>query len=120
MLELGITEDEPDRPAKRIISGPHRRHLSAGGVTLDRYTRFATFGGGEIELPKMEFFLLEFLMRRSPEFTSRTVIEKEVWRRELTSGTNVVEVYVNYLRQRFGKDYIATRRHDGYAILNPS
>jgi two-component system OmpR family response regulator len=78
--------------------------LSAGELVLDRLTRRVTHAGRPVDLTPREFTLLEFLMRNAGRTVSRSVIASVVWRYQFDSGTNVIDVYVNYLRKKLGGD----------------
>jgi DNA-binding response OmpR family regulator len=84
-----------------------RRRLNHGGmilryadVVLDRHHRRVTRSGRNVVLTAKEFSLLEFLMSRAPEPVSRTEIIEHVWDANYDSETNLVEVYINRLRQK--------------------
>lgn len=83
-----------------------RRGLGRGVVlrfadlTLDRRRRTVERGGQPVPLTQKEFALLEFLMVRAPETVGRTEIAEHVWDAQFDSGSNLVEVYINRLRQK--------------------
>jgi len=89
-------------------------------LELDRITHAVQRQGHPIELSPKEFSLLEFLMRHAGQPVSRTVIVEQVWKLNTETMTNVVDVYINYLRRKidFGKDraLIRTVRGIGYQI----
>ena len=88
--------------------------LSAGGVALDLRTRRATVEGETIELSAREFALLELFLRHPDQVLSREQLLARVWGYDFDPGSNVVEVYVGYLRRKLGPDRIATVRGMGY------
>lgn len=83
-------------------------------VTLDMLTRRATVGGREVELSAREFALAEQFLRNPGRILSREELLSRVWGMDFDPGSNVVDVYVRYLRGKFGPDRIATVRGAGY------
>ncbi len=90
--------------------------LEAGGVTLDVRTRKAMVGGGVVDLTAREFTMLETFMRHSGQVLSREQLLANVWGYDFDPGSNVVEVYVRYLRRKLGEDAIETVRGMGYRL----
>ena len=88
--------------------------LEAGGVSLDLRTRRATVGSKEVDLSAREFRLAEVLMTNAGQVLSREQLLDQVWGFDFDPGSNVVDVYVGYLRKKFGADAIATVRGMGY------
>jgi DNA-binding response OmpR family regulator len=88
--------------------------LEAGGVRLDLRTRRATIEGKEIDLSAREFTLAEIFMRHPGQVLSREQLLDHVWGLDFDPGSNVVDVYVGYLRRKFGAGTIATVRGMGY------
>ena len=76
--------------------------LRIGGVELDRMRRTASRDGQAVELTGKEFALLEYLMQAHGRTCSRAELLREVWQMTPDAGTNVVDVYVNYLRKKLG------------------
>lgn len=74
--------------------------LQVGGVSLDPLTRRVTQGDRVVDLSPREFTLLEFLMRNAGRTVSRSRIAEAVWNYKFDPETNVVDVYVNYLRKK--------------------
>jgi len=76
--------------------------------------------GEEIHLTKKEYSLLEYLLRNKRNVLTRDQILQEVWGYDYAGDTNVVDVYIRYLRakidERFGDKYIYTVRGVGYVI----
>jgi DNA-binding response OmpR family regulator len=96
-------------------SGPAREEaLRAGGVVLDLRTRRATVGERELELSAREFALAETLMVNAGQVLSREQLLDQVWGFDFDPGSNVVDVYVGYLRKKLGATSIATVRGMGY------
>jgi len=91
-----------------------------GDLVLDPASRFVSRGARRIELTVKEFSLLEYFMRNPGKVLTRTMIIEHVWNYDFDSGTNVVDVYVNYLRKKVdsGKEekLIHTVRGVGYVM----
>jgi len=92
--------------------------ITLGDITLDTHSNTTERAGRKITLTTKEFALLELLMRNPNKILSRQVIAKTVWGIEFDTGTNVVDVYVNYLRNKiekgFSSKYIYTVIGKGY------
>jgi DNA-binding response OmpR family regulator len=100
-----------------------------GGVELDRLRRTVQREGVTVELTSKEFALLEFLMLRRGDCCTRAELLQEVWQMAPESGTNVLDVYVNYLRRKLsatqtesqaGAALIETVRGSGYRMAAES
>jgi len=87
---------------------------------MDRLSHSVHRSGHAIDLSPKEFGLLEFLMRHAGHPVSRSTIVEQVWRLNVETMTNVVDVYVNYLRRKVDAGYdrplIRTIRCTGYQI----
>jgi heavy metal response regulator len=94
--------------------------LTAADLTLDPATRQVTRGGRRIDLTSKEYALLEFLLRRRDQVLSRAVIAQHVWGVDYDTFTNVIDVYVNYLRKKIDSGFepklIHTVRGFGYVL----
>jgi DNA-binding response OmpR family regulator len=90
--------------------------LVAGGVTLELLSRTATVGGRSVELTAQEFALAEVFLRHPQHVLSREQLLSQVWGYDYDPGSNIVDVYVGYLRRKLGKDVIATVRGMGYRL----
>ena len=94
--------------------------LHVGSLTLDPASHRVARGGTPISLSPREFALLELLMRRAGEALSRLDVLDHVWDSAYENRSNVVDVYVNYLREKidrpFGTDSIETVRGVGYRM----
>lgn len=88
--------------------------ISHGDVELDILARRATVGGREVELSAREFALAEQFLRNPGRVLSREVLLSRVWSLDFDPGSNVVDVYVRYLRGKLGADHIVTVRGTGY------
>lgn len=92
------------------------RELEVDGVILDLRTRRARVGTREVELSAREFTLAEMLFRHRGQVVSRQQILSHVWGYDFDPGSNVVDVYVGYLRKKLGKGLIETVRGVGYRL----
>jgi two-component system OmpR family response regulator len=94
--------------------------LQVDDLELDPATRQVARGGSEIKLTAKEFALLEYFMRRAGEVLSRARLIEHVWDFGFDADSNVVDVYVRYLREKvdrpFGRDSIETIRGIGYRL----
>jgi DNA-binding response OmpR family regulator len=97
--------------------------LEAADVSLDIRTRHVERQGREVRLTTREFELLVYLMRHPNQVLSRSQILNAVWGYDFEPGTNVVEVYMNYLRKKLrghdGPAPIETVRGAGYRLVAP-
>ena len=90
--------------------------LSHGGRSLDLRTRRATVGDRVVELSAREFALAEEFLRHPDQVLSREQLLSRVWGYDFDPGSNVVDVYVRYLRAKFGPERIETVRGMGYRL----
>lgn len=88
--------------------------LDVGGVRLDLRTRRALVDDKEVDLSAREFALAEIFMTNAGQVLSREQLLDHVWGFDFDPGSNVVDVYVGYLRRKFGATRIATVRGMGY------
>ncbi|HEU5036532.1 MAG TPA: response regulator transcription factor [Nocardioides sp.] len=88
--------------------------LESGGVRLDVRTRRALVDGRQVDLSAREFALAEIFMLNAGQVLSREQLLDHVWGLDFDPGSNVVDVYVGYLRKKFGPDTITTVRGMGY------
>ena len=95
---------------------PELTVLEAGEVMLDLRTRRASVDGASIELSAREFTMLEVFLRHPGQVLSREQLLSHVWGYDHDPGSNVVDVYVGYLRRKLGKQRIVTVRGMGYAL----
>ncbi len=91
--------------------------LQAAGVTLDLKTRRAHVDGADVDLSAREFALAEVLFRHPDQVLSREQLLDQVWGYDYDPGSNVVEVYVGYLRKKLGRERIASVRGMGYRLV---
>ena len=94
--------------------------LSVADLVVDRVNHTVQRAGHNIELSPKEFALLEYLMRHAGQPVTRTAIVEQVWKLNFDTMTNVVDVYINYLRRKVDAGYdhalIRTVRGVGYQI----
>jgi DNA-binding response OmpR family regulator len=88
--------------------------ISHGDVALDVLSRRATIDGRDVDLSAREFALAEQFLRHPGETLSRETLLSRVWGLDFDPGSNVVDVYVRYLRSKFGTERITTVRGAGY------
>ena len=98
--------------------------LRIADLELDRVERTVKRAGKRIELTSKEFGLLEYLVRNAGHRITRNMIVEHVWNLSFDTGTNVVDVYINYLRKKvddgFNPKLIHTVRGVGYELRCPS
>jgi DNA-binding response OmpR family regulator len=104
------------RARLRRDGAPDERELRAGEVALDLRTRRARVGEREVELSAREFALAEAFFRNPGQVLSREQLLSLVWGYDRDPGSNVVDVYVGYLRRKLGDGLIATARGMGYRL----
>jgi DNA-binding response OmpR family regulator len=89
-------------------------------LIIDPVTRKVTRGDREMELTTKEYGLLEYMARNKNRILTRTMIAENVWEYQFDSLTNIIDVYINYLRRKVDKDFqkklIQTVRGVGYMI----
>jgi len=94
--------------------------LKFADLTLDQATRKAKRGSIEIDLTSKEYGLLEYFLRNPNKVLTRTMIAEHVWDYTFDSDTNVIDVYVNHLRNKIDKDssrkLLHTVRGIGYIL----
>lgn len=94
--------------------------IKVADLELDTITRKAKRAGKEIELTNREFALLEYFVRNVNRVLTRTVISEHIWEYNFDTGTNIVEVYINKLRNKIDsqseKKLIHTVRGAGYMM----
>ena len=94
--------------------------LQVDDLVLNPATREVTRGGKRIELTAKEYALLEYLMRNAGRVLTRPMIAEHVWNQDFDTFTNVIDVYVNYLRNKIDRGQerklIKTVRGSGYTL----
>ncbi|MGP1384834.1 MAG: response regulator transcription factor [Thainema sp.] len=97
-------------------TNPTDNILAMGVITLDLYTRQVQVAGQLVDLSAREFTLAETFMRHPGQVLSREQLLDRVWGYDYAPGSNVVDVYVGYLRKKLGSDCIETVRGMGYRM----
>lgn len=93
--------------------------LRAGNISLDVRTRRAMNSERTVELSSREFTLLEVFLNHPDQVLSRAQLLSRVWGLDFDPGSNVVDVYVRYLREKLGHETIETVRGAGYRLRVP-
>ena len=93
-----------------------RSALTVGELTLDPAARRVWRGEEELSLTAREFAMLEQFMRRPGQVLSRFELLEHVWDDSYENRSNVIEVYVGYLREKLDRDAIETVRGAGYRL----
>lgn len=106
------------RIRKSSVSSEISETLQVGSVSLDVRARKVTRAGEEHELTTREFGILEFLMKHPGQVISREQLLSRVWSYDHDPQSNVVDVYIRYLRAKLGTDAIQTVRGVGYRMLS--
>jgi DNA-binding response OmpR family regulator len=101
----------------RDPGSPESDELAAAGVVLELKTRKVRVGHREVELSAREFILAETFLRHPGQVLSREQLLSNVWGYDFDPGSNVVDVYVGYLRRKLGKELIETVRGMGYRLV---
>ena len=98
-------------------SAADRTLLEHGGLALDLRTRRVSVDGRWVDLSAREFSLAETFMRHPGQVLSREQLLARVWGLDFDPGSNVVDVYVSYLRGKLGKQRLETVRGVGYRLV---
>lgn len=108
------------RMITRKITGNTTNIYSVADLTVDVKSREVTRAGKNIELSAREYTILEALIRNAGTVMSREKIESSVWNYDYAGGTNVIDVYIRYLRKKIDDDFekklIHTVRGAGYVL----
>jgi DNA-binding response OmpR family regulator len=99
-----------------ITSEKAEQILQVGNIQLNLHTHQVSIDDRLVELAAREFTLLETLMKQSDIVISREQLLKEVWGYDYDPGTNIVDVYIGYLRKKLGTNSIETIRGIGYRL----
>jgi two-component system copper resistance phosphate regulon response regulator CusR len=112
----------------RALSKRHQRTTPAGTIltvadlVMDCGSKIVMRAGKRIDLTVKEFALLEYFLRNQDRVIPRAELSKNVWNVDFDTGTNMVEVYVNYLRKKMDRDFDTKLIHTyigmGYALKN--
>jgi two-component system copper resistance phosphate regulon response regulator CusR len=104
------------RARLRSDHGPEKTVLQVGDAVLDLRTRRLTVGSRTMELSAREFSMAELFFRHPGQVLTREQLLSNVWGYDYEPGSNIVEVYVGYLRKKLGKGRIKTARGMGYRL----
>ncbi|MGA8872880.1 MAG: winged helix-turn-helix domain-containing protein [Candidatus Acidiferrales bacterium] len=116
------TDPSHDAPVERTIPGEGYAIavLAVDNLELNRIERTVVRGGRAIDLTRKEFALLEFLMCNAGRAVTRMQIVENVWHLSFDTMTNIVDVYINYVRNKVDADWerklIRTIRGVGYEL----
>jgi len=100
---LKRTSAAPD-PTPKLV-------LKAADLELNLETKVAQRNNKEINLTRKEFRLLEYMMSNKGKVLSRAEIAENVWESDFNTGTNFIDVYINYLRKKIDKDHAVKLIH---------
>ena len=108
------------RALLRRRGGDRAAVLAAAELTLDPATREVRRAGKKIDLTPKEYALLEYLLRNKGRVLNRALIAQHVWDYDFDTATNVIDVYINYLRKKVDAEFaprlIHTVRGAGYVL----
>ena len=102
------------RSRLRDRTGAITMALTHGDITLDLLARRTTIAGREVDLSAREFALAEQFLRHPGEVLTRELLLSRIWGMDFDPGSNVVDVYIRYLRGKLGSEHIVTVRGEGY------
>jgi len=95
---------------------PGENVLTLGNLVLDRDKKTANRSGKSIELTAKEFALLEYFLINQGKVISRAELARNIWKVDFDTGTNMVEVYVNYLRKKIDRDFDSKLVHTVFGM----
>ena len=108
------------RVLTKKLNNDNSELLSAYELTLNPINREVKRAGKEIELTNKEFLLLEYFLRNKNRVLTRTMISEKIWDIDFITESNIVDVYINFLRAKIDKGYdqkiIKTVRSVGYIV----
>ena len=111
------------RVMTRKRGGERRNLFTIDDLTLDIRSKRVERGGAELKLSAKEYALLEYLIRNKGVVLSRIQIEENIWGFDYEGSSNIVDVYIRYLRRKIDKDHpvklIHTIRGSGYVLKLP-
>ena len=109
-IRLRLKNATSDDPSNMV-------QINVGGLHLDLRTRCASIDGEPVELSAREFTMLQAFMEHPDQVLSRSQLLDMVWGYDFDPGSNVVDVYVRYLRRKIGSERIVTVRGMGYSLV---
>ncbi len=111
------------RAVTRRKSGEAQPTIEVAGLEVDLVRHKVTYKNKELDLTSREFALLQHFMKRKGHVLSRTMIIESVWGYDFQAGTNIIDVYINFLRRKLrkltGQEWIRTIRNRGYVFEEP-
>jgi DNA-binding response OmpR family regulator len=111
------------RAVGRRKSGEAQNILELAGLKVDQVRHKVLYEDEDLDLTSREFSLLQHFMKRQGHVLSRTMIIESVWGYDFQAQTNIIDVYINFLRRKLkkltGKEWIRTVRNRGYVFEEP-
>jgi two-component system, OmpR family, copper resistance phosphate regulon response regulator CusR len=108
------------RELLKRVKAVRQNILRAGDLEMNLLTRIVRRGDKEVNLTRKEFKLLEYMMNNQDRVLSRAEIAEHVWETVFDTGTNFIDVYINYLRKKIDRDHalklIHTRPGIGFML----
>lgn len=104
------------RAVMRRKGGDHRPEITVGNVTINTTAKILRQGNKEVEVTAREFAMAELMIKHRDEVVSRDFLYDHLFDENDESMSNMLDVYVYKLRQKFGKNFIKTRRGQGYIV----
>jgi two-component system copper resistance phosphate regulon response regulator CusR len=104
-----LTKRQPKLPV-------NENQIRFADLILDLNSKSVVRAGKKIELTSKEFSLLEYFLRNQGRVIPRAELSKHVWNVDFDTGTNMVEVYVNYLRKKIDKDFESKLIHTQFGM----
>ena len=98
------------------LHGQNKLGLSINGVELNEERQTLLIDGQQLELTAVEFRLLRYLMLNPGKVLSKSQLSEHIYDYDSERDSNVIEVYINRLRGKLGKNLITTRRGQGYVF----
>lgn len=104
------------RAVIRRNGGEHRPEVSVGRVTINTTSKTLRYNDRPVEVTAREYAMAELMIQHRGEVISRDFLYEHLFDENDESMSNMLDVYVYKLRQKFGKDFIKTRRGQGYQV----
>ena len=104
------------RAVMRRKGGDHRPEVTVGNVTINTTAKTLRLGDKKVEVTAREFAMAELMIKHRDEVVTRDFLYDHLFDENDESMSNMLDVYVYKLRQKFGKDFIKTRRGQGYIV----
>lgn len=105
---------------RRSHGHDNRAELTVGALQLDERKQMVNLRGEQLSLTGAEFRLLRYLMLHDGQLLSKTRLMEHLYDAEAEPDSNVLEVHINHLRRKLGKQVIETRRGQGYVFVGVS